>query len=164
MSTVVIDGYPRMAIVYVFMSTAWILTVALDVKRSRIVLSAHTVVMSHWRRGRVDLPLAGLIGVSAPVAARSRWRSSAPRVVALRSVRDDRVRLIEHRWRTQDLERLTDHLGIERLTWVATPREIEERVPGATNRFQLLPLATQFLAITLGAAAVIAIGIAADLF
>lgn len=130
---------------------------------SRVVLTEDAVTLRRWWRRQVDVPVDDVVGLAAPVADRPAWRSEAPRVVVLRRGRGGPViRLTEWRWGYRALGRIAHHAGVEHLTWVAAPREVEERAPGTMGRFELLPVKVQVALMLLGAAAVVGVLVAVD--
>lgn len=130
---------------------------------SRVVLSEDAVTLRRWWRGPAVVPLDDAVGLSAPVSDRPAWRSVAPRIVVLRRGSGGPViRLTEWRWGYRALGRIAHHAGIEHLTWVAAPREVEERAPGTMGRFELLPVKVQVALMLLGAAAFVGVLVAVD--
>lgn len=146
----------------VALSVAVVLSV-LATATSRVVLTEDAVTLRRWWRRQVDVPVDDVVGLSAPVADRPAWRSVAPRVVVLRRRSGGPViRLTEWRWGYRALGRIAHHAGVEHLTWVAAPREVEERAPGTMGRFELLPVKVQVALMLLGAAAVVGVLVAVD--
>ncbi len=152
-----------MAVVAIAALAVAVVLSALAAATSRVVLTERAVTLRRWWRRQVDVPVDDIVGLSAPVADRPAWRSVAPRVVVLRRGSGGPViRLTEWRWGIRPLRRVAHHAGVEELTWVAAPREVEERAPGTMGWFEQLSGKVQVALTLLGVAIVIGVVVGID--
>ncbi len=142
-----------------------VLTLVLDVTRSRVVLTEDSVELHRWWRRTVVVPLEGVVGLAAQVAETTMKRGATPRRVVpsrlvLRSADGDTgIRLDERHWGDTVIATVAEHAGVERLSWVVTPRELGHRVPGTVGPIERLPFAVKVLLFVLAVAVFLGVGI-----